>query len=75
MIIDALRADGALALSLVAEVDGEVVGHVAYSAADVGEPAPGVGDAPSGWFLVGPSRGAPGVPRPGDRAGFDRGES
>jgi putative acetyltransferase len=46
-IIDALRADDALALSLVAEVDGEVVGHIAYSAAGVGETA-------SGWFLVGP---------------------
>jgi putative acetyltransferase len=46
-IIDALRADEALALSLVAEVDGEVVAHIAYSAAGVGETA-------SGWFLVGP---------------------
>ena len=54
MIVDALRADGALALSLVAEVDGEVVGHIAYSAAGIGEPAPEVGDASSGWFLVGP---------------------
>ncbi len=47
LIIDALREDGALALSLVAVVDGAVAGHIAYSAA-------GVGDASSGWFLVGP---------------------
>ena len=47
LIIDALREDDALALSLVAEVDGAVVGHIAYSAARIG------GDS-SGWFLVGP---------------------
>jgi putative acetyltransferase len=46
-IIDALRADGALELSLVADVDGEPVGHIAYSAAAVGA-------AETGWFLVGP---------------------
>jgi putative acetyltransferase len=30
-IVDRLRADGALAVSLVAELDGRVVGHVAFS--------------------------------------------
>jgi putative acetyltransferase len=30
-IVDALRAGGAMALSLVAEADGAVVGHVAFS--------------------------------------------
>jgi putative acetyltransferase len=30
-IIDALRASGALSLSLIAEEDGEILGHVAFS--------------------------------------------
>lgn len=47
LIVDALRADGALELSLVAEVDGAVVGHIAFSPA-------GVGDSSPGWSLVGP---------------------
>ena len=47
LIIDALRADGALELSVVAEVDDVVVAHIAFSAA-------AIGDSPSGWFLVGP---------------------
>jgi putative acetyltransferase len=47
LIIDALRADGALELSLVAEVDGAVVAHIVFSEA-------AIGDSPSGWFLVGP---------------------
>ena len=47
LIVEALRAADALALSLVAEVDSEVVGHIAFSAA-------GIGDASSGWFLLGP---------------------
>ena len=46
-IVDALRADGDLALSVVAEVDGEIVGHVAFSRAvlSTGE---------QGWFALGP---------------------
>ena len=31
VLVDRLRADGALAVSLVAELDGRVVGHVAFS--------------------------------------------
>lgn len=47
-IVDALRASGALAVSLVAVEDGAVVGHVAFSAVTIdGTPAPG-------WFGVGP---------------------
>ena len=34
-------------LSLVAESDGEVVGHIAISAADIG-------GSSTGWFLPGP---------------------
>lgn len=47
LIVDALRSAGALAISLVAVADGAVVGHVGFSAAEVGD----VGD---GWFLLGP---------------------
>lgn len=47
LIVDALRDDGALALSLVAVLDDVVVGHIAFSPAAVGEDA-------SGWLLVGP---------------------
>jgi putative acetyltransferase len=47
LIVDALRAAEALELSLVAEVDGDVVGHIAFSAASIG-------DTSEGWFLLGP---------------------
>ena len=46
-IVDALRAAGAMTLSLVAEVDGEVVGHVAFSPVVVS-------DGASGWYGLGP---------------------
>ena len=46
-IVERLRASGALALSLLAEVRGEAVGHVALSPAAVGEDR-------EGWFLLGP---------------------
>ncbi|MBS0268662.1 MAG: N-acetyltransferase [Proteobacteria bacterium] len=45
-IIEKLRADGALALSLVAEVKGEVIGYLAASAARIG--------TQDGWALIGP---------------------
>ena len=45
-IVERLRAEGALTLSLVAEADGAVVGHLAASAARVG--------AQDGWGLIGP---------------------
>jgi len=47
LIVDALRAAHALELSLVADDAGEVVGHIAFSPA-------AIGDAMYGWFLVGP---------------------
>ena len=37
MLVDRLRADGALAISCVAELDGAVIGHVAFSPVAVGE--------------------------------------
>lgn len=47
LIVEALRDAGALSLSLVAERDGRVAGHIAFSPAVVGESGPG-------WFLLGP---------------------
>jgi putative acetyltransferase len=46
-IIDALRADGDLALSLVAEADGAIVGHVAFSPASLS-------GGERGWLALGP---------------------
>lgn len=45
-IVETLRAEGALALSLVAEEDGEVIGYLAASAARIG--------TQDGWGLIGP---------------------
>lgn len=45
-IVETLRAEDALALSLVAEEDGEVIGYLAASAARVG--------TQDGWALIGP---------------------
>lgn len=46
-IVRALREAGALAVSLVAEVDGAVVGHVAVSPVSIA-------DGANGWFGLGP---------------------
>ncbi|MCL1869139.1 MAG: N-acetyltransferase [Promicromonosporaceae bacterium] len=46
-IVDALRDAGALTLSLVADDDGAVVGHVAFSPVTVS-------DGTNGWFILGP---------------------
>lgn len=45
-IVAALRASSRMALSLVAEADGQIVGHVAFSPARIG--------AASGWLALGP---------------------
>lgn len=45
-IVEKLRAEGALSLSLVAEEEGEVVGYLAASPARVG--------TQDGWGLIGP---------------------
>lgn len=47
LIVEALRDAGALELSLVAEVDGAVIGHVAFSATRIGSVS-------QGWSLLGP---------------------
>ena len=46
-IVDALRADGDLALSLVVEAEGEVVGHAAFSPAILA-------NGEEGWLTLGP---------------------
>jgi putative acetyltransferase len=46
-IIKALRAAGALTLSLVAEIDGRVVGHVAFSPVTIS-------DGSLNWYGLGP---------------------
>ena len=46
-IIDALRSDGDLTLSLVASNDGVLVGHVAFPPIPIGEFA-------HGWYGLGP---------------------
>ncbi|MEG3791835.1 N-acetyltransferase [Lysobacter sp. CCNWLW3] len=57
-IVDALRAADALSLSLVAERDGEVLGHVAFSPVAIGDGSPG-------WYGLGPVAVAPAQQRHG----------
>lgn len=51
-IVDALRADGDMVLSLLAEEDGAVLGHAAYSPAILS-------DGSKGWWVLGPIAVAP----------------
>jgi len=46
-IINALRAADALTVSLVAEIDGRVVGHIAFSPVTIS-------DGTTGWYGLGP---------------------
>lgn len=46
-IIEALRSAGALTVSLVAEVEGRVVGHIAFSPVTIS-------DHTAGWYGLGP---------------------
>jgi putative acetyltransferase len=46
-IINSLRASNALAISLVAEIDGQVVGHIAFSRIDIS-------DESRDWYGLGP---------------------
>jgi putative acetyltransferase len=57
-IIDALRDTGDLVLSLVAEAEGAVVGHVAFSPVRIG-------GVHGGWFGLGPIAVLPGLQRQG----------
>jgi putative acetyltransferase len=63
-IVEALRNTGALAVSLVAEAEGRIVGHVAFSPVTVGDAA--------GWFGLGPVSVDPGHRRQGIAAALIR---
>jgi putative acetyltransferase len=69
-IIDALRATGALTISLVADLDGQVVGHIAFSPVTIT-------DGSKDWYGLGPISVTPEKQRQGIgsmlmRAGLDR---
>ncbi|MBY0283476.1 MAG: N-acetyltransferase [Sphingomonas sp.] len=53
-LINALRADGALAVSLVAERDAEIIGHIAFSRVTID-------NQPGNWFVLGPVSVKPGL--------------
>jgi putative acetyltransferase len=57
-IVAALRAAGALTVSLVAEVGGRVVGHIAFSPVMIS-------DGTQGWYGLGPVSVVPGMQRQG----------
>jgi putative acetyltransferase len=57
-IIERLRVDGALTLSLVVEHDGYIVGHVAVSPLQLS-------DGSRGWYALGPLSVGPGHQRQG----------
>ena len=57
-IINALRAAGALTLSLVAEIDGRVVGHIAFSPVTIS-------DGSTDWYGLGPVSVLPDYQRKG----------
>jgi putative acetyltransferase len=57
-IVEALRADKDLALSLVAELDGRVVGHIAFSPVTVS-------DGTAHWYGLGPVSVLPQLQRQG----------
>lgn len=61
-IVDALRSAGAMTVSLVAEADGEIIGHVSFSPVMVG-------GQNEGWFGLGPVSVEPG--RQGQGIGSD----
>jgi putative acetyltransferase len=58
LILEALRAAKALALSLVAEVDGRVAGHIAFSPVTMS-------DGTQGWYGLGPVSVLPAYQRQG----------
>jgi putative acetyltransferase len=57
-IIEALRAAKALAVSLVAEINGEVIGHIAFSPVTISDGTPG-------WYGLGPVSVLPAYQRQG----------
>ncbi|WP_449257706.1 GNAT family N-acetyltransferase [Chlorobium limicola] len=57
-VIEALREAGALAVSLVAELDGRIVGHIAFSPVTMS-------DGSAGWYGLGPVSVEPELQRQG----------
>lgn len=57
-IIEALRRENALTISLVAEREGEVVGHIAFSPVDIS-------DGSQNWYGLGPMAVKPTMQRGG----------
>jgi len=57
-IIEALRAAGALKVSLVAELDGRIVGHIAFSPVSIS-------DGTANWYGLGPISVLPDFQRQG----------
>jgi putative acetyltransferase len=57
-IVNALRAAKALSLSLVAEVDGQVIGHIAFSPVTIA-------DGSDNWYGIGPVSVLPAFQRRG----------
>lgn len=57
-IVNALRAAGALTISLVAESDGRVVGHIAFSPVTISDGSPD-------WYALGPVSVRPAFQRQG----------
>jgi putative acetyltransferase len=57
-IIEALRRANALAVSMVAEIDGAVVGHIAFSPVTMS-------DGSAGWYGLGPVSAHPDFQRKG----------
>lgn len=68
LVVEALREAGALAVSLVEETEGRVVGHIVFSRASIG---PG-GGRDLGWFLLGPLAVLPALQRRGIGSGLVR---
>lgn len=71
-LVDLLRASGKATISLVAEEDGEILGHILFSAVQIDPPSPGwsaLGLAPVG---VTPERQRQGVGKALIRAGLER---
>jgi putative acetyltransferase len=63
LIVEELRADGALTLSLVAEMDGRVVGHIAFSPVTID-------GKDCGWLGLGPIGVLPALQRQGIGTGL-----
>ncbi|MGW9754644.1 putative acetyltransferase [Burkholderia sp. 132550021-2] len=67
-IVDTLRADGALSVSLVAERDGRLIGHVAFSPVSIG----GEPSGSQGWYGLAPLAVLPDCQRQSIGAGLVR---